>query len=145
MYDQFIEVYCYNVDLLCGILFCQVGYGFCYIIGLFLCFYGGGIISGCYIGYYQLWNVCNWFCNKVFFRQFNIIGYIYLFYFFVFIDLFIFCIVYVYLDDFVMMCEFIGFVKLGLKIWIVIGGFDFSDKGMFIYCIWSEMVVFCDC
>ncbi|KAK4176845.1 hypothetical protein QBC36DRAFT_378170 [Triangularia setosa] len=43
-------------------------------------------------------------------------------------------------DDPAMMREFTGLAKTGLKTWIAIGGFDFSDKGTPTHRTWSEMV-----
>ncbi|KAK4171728.1 hypothetical protein QBC36DRAFT_365448, partial [Triangularia setosa] len=133
------DVYCHNADPLRGTLPCQPGYGSCYITGPPSCPYGGGSTSGRHIGYYQSWNVRNRLCNKVSPRQLNTTGYTHLFYSFASIDPVAFTIAPAHPDDPAMMREFTGLAKPGLKTWIAIGGFDFSDKGTPTHHTWSEM------
>ncbi|KAK0736577.1 hypothetical protein B0T21DRAFT_411737 [Apiosordaria backusii] len=134
------EVYCHNADPLRGTLPCQAGYGSCYITGPPSCPYGGGTTGGRHIGYYQSWNVRNRLCNKVSPRQLNTTGYTHFFYSFASIDPGTFRIAAAHPDDPDMMREFTSLAKPGLKTWIAIGGFDFSDKGTPTHRTWSEMV-----
>ncbi|KAK4675336.1 hypothetical protein QC764_0076990 [Podospora pseudoanserina] len=134
------ESYCHNADPLRGTLPCQAGYGSCYITGPPSCPYGGGSTGGRHIGYYQSWNVRNRLCNKVSPRQLNTTGYTHLFYSFASIDPVTYKIAHAHPDDPAMMREFTSLAKPGLKTWIAIGGFDFSDKGTPTHFTWSRMV-----
>jgi chitinase len=122
-----------------GTLPCQAGYGSCSITGSPSCPYGGGSTNGRHIGYYQSWNVRNRVCNKVSPKQLNTTGYTHLFYSFASIDPVAFIIAPAHADDPAMMREFTSLAKPGLKTWIAIGGFDFSDKGTPTHKTWSEL------
>jgi chitinase len=135
------EVYCNNADPLRGTLPCQAGYGSCAITGKPSCAKGSGSSKGRTIGYYQSWNVRTRQCNSVAPKDLDTKGYTHLFFSFGFIDPNTFSLVPAHPDDVTLMRDFTDLSKNGgVKTWIAVGGFDFSDPKTATHKTWSQMV-----
>ncbi|KAI9146948.1 oviduct-specific glycoprotein [Paramyrothecium foliicola] len=135
------DVYCHNADPLHGTLPCQAGYGSCAITGPPSCPKGSGSSKGRTIGYYQSWNARTRECNKVLPKQLDTKGYTHLFFSFAFINPSSFHLEPAHPDDIELMKEFTSLSKdRGVKTWIAVGGFDFSNKEAATHRTWSQMV-----
>ncbi|KXH32852.1 hypothetical protein CSIM01_04345 [Colletotrichum simmondsii] len=134
------EVFCHNADPINLSAPCQAGYGSCSIASTPSCAKGGGSTNGRTIGYYQSWNVRTRKCDTKTPKQLDTKGFTHLFYSFAFIDPTSFAVVPAHDDDPAQMREFTGLAKDGLKTWIAVGGFDFSNPETKTHHTWSDMV-----
>ncbi|KAF4778701.1 hypothetical protein HER10_EVM0009051 [Colletotrichum scovillei] len=139
-FHQTTEVFCHNADPINLSAPCQAGYGSCSIASTPSCAKGGGSTNGRTIGYYQSWNVRTRKCDTKTPKQLDTKGFTHLFYSFAFIDPTSFAVVPAHDDDPAQMREFTGLAKDGLKTWIAVGGFDFSNPETKTHHTWSDMV-----
>ncbi|KAK6429838.1 hypothetical protein LTR95_014010 [Oleoguttula sp. CCFEE 5521] len=121
-----------------GLTPCQEGYGLCQIIPPPSCGQGSGSSNGRSIGYYQASNTRDRLCNRISPSQINIDGLTHLYFAFAKFDASSYQIVPGDSGDIELYTQFTALQSKGVKTWIAIGGFDFSDPGP-TRTAWSNM------
>ncbi|KAH6652447.1 glycoside hydrolase superfamily, partial [Truncatella angustata] len=123
-----------------GMAPCQADYGLCKIIPAPSCGEGSGSTNGRAIGYYQASNTRDRLCNRISPSQINLDGLTHLYFAFAKFDPSTFAIVPGDTADEELYPEFTALQSKGVKTWVAIGGFDFSDPGTATHTAWSDMV-----
>ncbi|KAH7068560.1 hypothetical protein FB567DRAFT_251587 [Paraphoma chrysanthemicola] len=131
------DVHCYDPEPQFGKTPCQQGFGSCQKYPSPSCS-GRSASTGRRVGYYQGWNVRERKCDKVSPSQINTKGLTHLFYSFVFFDPSTFNIIPMNDADPSMYREFTKLSTNGLQTWVAIGGWSFSDPGIY-HTAWSDM------
>jgi chitinase len=122
-----------------GLAPCQKDFGLCQIIPPPACGVSGST-NGRSIGYYQASNTRDRLCNRISPSQINLAGLTHLYFAFAKFDPASFAIVPGDAGDEQLYTEFTALQSQGVKTWIAIGGFDFSDPGTPTHTAWSDMV-----
>ncbi|OQO00802.1 hypothetical protein B0A48_13489 [Cryoendolithus antarcticus] len=117
---------------------CQKGYGLCEIIPPPSCVQGSGSTNGRSIGYYQASNTRDRLCNRISPSQINLDGLTHLYFAFAKFDATSYQMVPGDSGDIELYTQFTALQSKGVKTWIAVGGFDFSDPGT-TRTAWSNM------
>ncbi|KAM7214561.1 Glycoside hydrolase superfamily, partial [Rhypophila decipiens] len=118
---------------------CQKDYGSCEIAVPKKCGSGSGSSNGRTIGYYAGWNTWERACNVIRPNDIDTSKYTHLYYSFASIDPATYQIVLADPRDEAVITEFTALKSKGIKTWIAVGGFAFSDPGP-THTTWSDLV-----
>lgn len=129
-----------NPTALNGMAPCQKDFGGCQIIPPPSCVTGSGSTNGRSIGYYQASNTRDRLCNRISPSQIDLGNLTHLYFAFAKFDPTSFAIVPGDAADEQIYLPFTALQSKGVKTWIAIGGFDFSDPGTATHTAWSDMV-----
>ena len=131
------EIHCGNPDPH-RLTPCQEGFGLCQTIPAPSCGQGSGSSNERSIGYYQVSNTRDRLCNRISPSQINLDGLTHLYFAFARFDPASYHITPGNDGDVELYAEFNALQSTGVKTWIAIGGFDFSDPGP-TRTAWSNM------
>lgn len=119
---------------------CLKDFGQCKIVAPPSCSTSSGSTNARTVGYYQASNTRNRLCNRISPAQINLTGITHLFFAFAKFDPVTFAIVPGDAPDEQLFLPFTDLQAKGIKTWIAVGGFDFSDPGTTTHTAWSDMV-----
>ncbi|CAE7012155.1 chitinase [Pyrenophora teres f. teres] len=133
------NLYCVNGDPKGLTLPCQAGFGSCKVKSGRTCGVGSGSTGGRTIGYYQGSNTRDRLCNHIYPNDIVTTGYTHLYYAFASINPTSFAVTNADPGDIALYTQFTALQKKGIKTWIAVGGFDFSDPERATHRTWSQL------
>ncbi|KAK3208706.1 hypothetical protein GRF29_77g1643686 [Pseudopithomyces chartarum] len=133
------DIYCTNGDPEHNSLPCQKGFGSCEVKKGRKCGVGSGTTNGRTIGYYQGSNTRDRLCNLIYPADIDTKGYTHLYYAFASINPESFSVVPADSGDPELYTQFTALKSKGIKTWIAVGGFDFSDADKPTHGTWSKL------